>query len=656
MDFFEHQDRARRKTSLLVLYFIIAVVMVIVSVYAALLGIVVAATRTSERPISFFEWHPILLTSVATVVTAIILIGSLYKIWSLGSDGEQVALALGGVRIPPNTGVLAERILLNVVEEMSLASGTPVPPVYLMPREMGINAFAAGTTPQNAVIGVTQGAIMTLKREELQGVIAHEFSHILNGDMRLNLRLMGMLNGILLIALIGYWTLRILGEVGIRSGSSNSEDNKGTLALVAAFAAVGGSLVAIGYIGVFFANFIKAAVSRQREFLADASAVQFTRNPNGIGDALKRIGGWAQKSQLASPHASEASHMFFGEGVVSHLFATHPALPVRIKRIDPRFDGVFETTNKVAHSEAEMIDPRSLSLARSSFADVHQAAVAGAASHEQSPQQAVDHIGEPRPEHFVHAQHMVEEMDDLLTEDIRDPLGAVAIVYALLLAPSDDPVRSQQIQMLATSTDDRVMSELNRVLSHVDSLADEQRLPMACLALPSLHQLSPNQAIAFRKNVRALIEADRKWTIFEFAIQRFISKRLADRLQRKNRVASAPTTQSMLQSFQTVLSTLARLGNETNTVEKAFAAGLAAVPNIAKGLQLSPSAECILKTLDEALNILEHSQGTMKRSMLAACSACIAADGKVEVRELELLRVISDALGCPMPPVLQTNE
>jgi Zn-dependent protease with chaperone function len=655
MDFFEHQDRARRNTSLLVVYFVIAVIMVIASVYFALLAIMAFATKSSEHPIAFLGWHPLLLSSVVVVVTSIILIGSLYKIWSLGSDGENVALALGGVKIPPNTNVLAERILLNVVEEMALASGTPVPPVFLMPKEMGINAFAAGTTPQNAVIGVTKGAILTLKREELQGVIAHEFSHILNGDMRLNLRLMGMLNGILLIALIGYWVLRILGEIGIRSGSSNSDDNKGALGLVAAFVAIGGSLVAIGYIGVFFANLIKSAVSRQREFLADASAVQFTRNPNGIGDALKRIGGWTQKSRLASPHASEASHMFFGEGVVSHLFATHPALDVRIRRIDPRFDGVFETTNKVTHTEAELIDPRSLALARASFADVHQAAVSGTTSHEHRPQQAVEQIGEPRPEHFVHAQHMVQELDDLLTDDIRDPLGAVAIVYALLLAPAEDPIRTQQLQLLAAASDDRVMGELQRVTSHVDALAVEQRLPMACLALPALHQLSPHQALLFRKNVRQLIEADRKWTVFEFAIQRFVSKRLADRLQRKSPKPSTSSHASLAASFQMVLSTLARMGSESDQAELAFAAGVQAVPGMASGMQLSPSSACTLKALDEALDVLERTQNVNKRSMLAAFSACIAADGKVEVRELELLRVISDALGCPMPPVIQTS-
>ena len=427
-----------------------------------------------------------------------------------------------------------------------------------MPKETCINAFAAGTTPQNAVIGVSQGAIATLKREELQGVIAHEFSHILNGDMRLNLRLMGLLNGILLIALIGYLILRILGEIGARSSSSsNSDDNKGTLGIIAAFVALGGALVAIGYVGVFFANLIKSAVSRQREFLADASAVQFTRNPNGIGDALKRIGGWKQQSILKNVHAQEASHMFFGSGSVSALFATHPPLPKRIRRIDPRFDGKFPITEPITHNESELIDPRSLALARSSFADVHQAAVAGATHHEQEPQGAVTQIGEPRPEHMVHAQNMVEELDDLLTADVRDPLGAVAIVYALLLAPSDDPIRRQQLDLISSADDDRVFSELQRVTSHVDALAIEQRLPLACLALPALHQLSPQQIVVFQKNVRRLIESDRKWTFFEFAIHRFISKRLAARLNRNATKPKTASNDSLNSSFETVLSALA---------------------------------------------------------------------------------------------------
>ncbi len=258
------------------------------------------------------------------MVLLVIAVGSLYKTFALGSHGENVALALGGVEVPPNTTVLDQRILLNVVEEMAIASGTPVPPVYLMVNENGINAFAAGTSPQNAVIGITQGALDTLNRDELQGVIAHEFSHILNGDMRLNLRLMGLLHGILLIAMIGYLIIRILGEVGGRA-SSSKDDSKSAIGIVAALFALGAALVAIGYAGVFFANLIKAAVSRQREFLADASAVQFTRNPSGISDALKRIGGWKDESKLTSLMQWKPATCFLARG--SSRSFLQPTLP-----------------------------------------------------------------------------------------------------------------------------------------------------------------------------------------------------------------------------------------------------------------------------------------------------------------------------------------
>jgi Zn-dependent protease with chaperone function len=649
MDFFEHQDRARRSTSILLVYFALAVLMVVVSIYVALLGIAVYATRSSEEPIAFFEWHPLLMLGVSTVVIGLITLGSLYKIWALGGNGENVALSLGGAKIPANTKVLDERILLNVVEEMAIASGTPVPPVFLMKNEMGINAFAAGSSPQNAVIGVTQGALSTLNREELQGVIAHEFSHILNGDMRLNMRLIGLLNGILLIAIIGYWVLRVLGDGGLRA--SRSSDDKGTLGIVAALALIGGAFVAIGYIGVFFANWIKAAVSRQREFLADASAVQFTRNPNGIGDALKRIGGWNKQSRLKSANANEASHMFFGEGVVSLMFATHPALPVRIRRIDPKFNGVFTETKQVIHSESELLDPRSLSLARSGFADAHQAALAGADRHEQEPEEAVAHIGEPRPEHLVHAQHLVDELDPLLSDEVRDPLGAVAIIYTMLLAPLTDPVREKQLNHLSAASDAPILVEMKRLSTKIDSLAVEQRLPIACLALPALSQLSPPQANAFRNNVRNLIEADRRWSVFEFAIQRFITKRLVRRITDSDQTQGQATA-SIASSFQIVLSTLAHLGSEASFVETAFAVGAKKLPKIASSFAILAKEKCTLKALDSALNVLERVRISDKRLMLSAFSACIAADGKVEVSELELLRVISDALGCPMPPVV----
>lgn len=693
MDFFDHQDRAKRNTLLLLCYFAAAVVGIVASVYCVLLGVLVFLSKGSEQPIEFLDWHPRLLGAVVFVVPAVIALGSLYKIWSIGSHGENVAIALGGTKVPPNTVNLDERILLNVVEEMALASGTPVPPVYIMYNETGINAFAAGTTPQNAVIGVTHGAITTLSRDELQGVIAHEFSHILNGDMRLNLRLMGLLHGILVIALIGYVLVRLLGETSGRSSSSSNSDDKGAIGIVAAILIFGACLIGIGYIGVFFANMIKAAVSRQREYLADASAVQFTRNPNGIADALKRIGGWPQHSRMKSARSTEASHMFFGEGVVSYLFATHPALPLRIRRIDPRFDGKFERTELAQHTTADLIDPRSLSLARASFAgsptltpkntqdnsrviasnktsnntayqpsettpvvdvgDVHQAAVAGANHHETNPSDAVQQIGEPRSEHLVHAQHIVDEIQPLLVEDVRDPLGAVAIVYALLMAPNDDPVREVQIEFLKRQNDQRILHEFHRILGDVDRIPIEQRFPLACLALPALHQMSPAQVNNFRLTVRGLIEADRKWTIFEYGIHRFVSKRLVKRLDPQQApTPPRPSSASIQQCVQLVLSMIAHIGTNNAQIEIAFRAGLKKIALAKQYTSLLPREQCTLKNLDAALDTLEQTNGAHKRAMLSSFSACIAADGKVDVAELELLRVISDALGCPMPPIL----
>ena len=652
MDFFEHQDRARRNSRLLIAYFVVTVILIIATVYFSLIAILALYTRDSENAVHVLDWNPQLLAAVVGAIVVLIATGSIYKTWMLGSGGEHVAIALGGVKVPANSKVLEERILLNVVEEMALAAGTPVPPVYLLENELGINAFAAGTTPQNAVVGITRGAIQTLTRDELQGVIAHEFSHILNGDMRLNLRLIGLLHGILIIALLGYTIIRILLQLPMRSSRRDNE-GKGAIGVVAALFLIGGTLVAIGYIGVFFANMIKAAVSRQREFLADASAVQFTRNPSGIADALKKIGGWPKHAKLQSARATEASHMFFGNGVASLIFATHPPLETRVKRIDPQFDGQFAKTTEVTHSVSELIDPRSLSMQMASFNESHQSALSGADQLESSPQKAVDQIGEPTPEHIEHVHGLIDPLDVRIAQDVRDPLGAVAIVYALLLAPEWDETRTKQWVELEKSCDQRALAELQRILPSVDSLAVEQRLPIVCLALPALHQMSPPQINSFRLTVRKLIEADRKWTLFEFAVQRFITKRLVQRLSADHAKHRPPTNlNATRKSFQVVLSSLAHAGGKTNDPRKAFAKGLSACTLTIGAMELLPRESCTLNELNLALDGLENVSPKGQRNMLAAFAECIAADQHVAVDETELFRVISDALGCPMPPII----
>ncbi|MFC1818980.1 M48 family metallopeptidase, partial [Thermodesulfobacteriota bacterium] len=323
MDFFASQDEARRKTGQLLFYFVLAVILIIVAIYAAITFIFI---YQQSRPGPFDPgrlWNPDLFAAVVGAILLVVISGSLYKIAVLRSGGARVAEMLGGMLIPASSDAFLEKRLLNIVEEMAIASGVPVPPVYLMEKEKGINAFAAGFTPDDAVIGVTRGALETLNREELQGVVAHEFSHILNGDMWLDLKLVGFLHGILLIALIGRSILR---------GSSRSRNNKNSGGAVV----FGLILLILGYIGVLFGKLIKSGVSRQREYLADASAVQFTRNPHGLAGALKKIGGLASGSLIEHSKAEEISHMFFSNGLKASwvgAFSTHPPLAERITRL-----------------------------------------------------------------------------------------------------------------------------------------------------------------------------------------------------------------------------------------------------------------------------------------------------------------------------------
>lgn len=648
MDFFAHQDQARRNTGWLILYFSVTVVVIVVAVYAAITGILYAATQGTEQPFQVLEWHPRLFLGVIGSVTAVIGIGSLYKTLQLAGDGHRVATELGGVKVQPNTRDLEERILLNVVEEMALASGTPVPPVYVLEEE-GINAFAAGTSPQNAVIGVTRGCLNALSRDELQGVIAHEFSHILNGDMKLNMRLIGLLYGILLIAMLGYMLIRILVEIPGRASSSN-DDNKGAFAIIAALFATGAALIGIGYLGVFFASLIQSAVSRQREFLADASAVQFTRNPGGIAGALMRIGGWKAKSRLKSVNAKEANHMFFGEGVMSFWFATHPPLQVRIRRIDPTFDGKFPPTTQAVHDESDIREPSTLKRSREHFGSAHVAALAGVNHFESQPQDAISHVGNPEEEHIEHAQQLVNEMDPVLVREVHDPFGAVSVIYALLLAPPSDPIRETQMELIQQFQGQALHDAVAKLVDRTDRMEVEQRLPFACMALPAIDQLSNSQVGTLRTTVRRLIDADRRWTIFEYALQRFITRRIVQRTGASPRRSPAGSEEAV-EAFRVVLSTLAHLGGNAHA-EEAYRTAWQSWKSGPKLLPMIDKDACTLEPLDRALDTLNVAPNASKRSMLAAFSQCIAFDQRATLNEIELLRVISDALGCPMPPVL----
>jgi Zn-dependent protease with chaperone function len=655
MDFFEHQEKARRKTSQLVAYFLIAVVLIILAVYLAVVGVLFYGQNRDHQGPGATLWYPDVFAAVTLGTLVIITTGSVYKFAELSGGGETVARSLGGRRVAPNTTDLRERVLLNVVEEMAIASGTPVPPVFVLDDEAAINAFAAGTTPQNAVISVTRGTIETLKRDELQGVIAHEFSHILNGDMRINLRLIGILNGILLIAMIGYFLMRT-GSYSSGSSSSSDSDGKKTSN---SLPLLGLCLYAIGYIGVFFGHLIKSAVSRQREFLADASAVQFTRFPDGIEGALKKIGGLAQGARLQTARAEDASHMFFGNGLAPPLFellATHPPLVERIRRIDPRFDGKFPPVSQVAYSPQDLVEPTTLAARRAAVAGAGQPAAARDFAF--VPAAAVAQIGLPRSEHLDYAAALVGSLPTELSSHLRDPLGAVATIYAILLDNDDSAVRQKQLEYLATQADPMAHQETVRLAPLVAQVKAEARLPLVGMMLPVLKGLSPPQLAAFRNDVLFLINADNKVSLFEYAIHRLVLKRLLPRLEQQQSGGVKYTTLApLLPGCAGLLSALAYFGTQDDEeAARAFDLGLEPLRGEGASVELLPRNQCGLKSVDTALDQLSGATPMIKKRVLEACAACIGADGRVTIEEGELLRVISDALDCPMPPLLFPTE
>jgi Zn-dependent protease with chaperone function len=556
-----------------------------------------------------------------------------------------VAEQLGGRLISPDTTDLSERTLMNVVEEMAIASGTPVPPVYLLEHEDGINAFAAGFTPSEAVIGVTRGAAERLSRDELQGVIAHEFSHILNGDMRLNIRLIGLLHGILLIGMIGYFILRMTAFSGGR-GRRSSRDSGNPLPLLA----IGAGLAVVGFFGTFFGNLIKAAVSRQREFLADAAAVQFTRHPAGIAGALKKIGGASAGSSIRSPNAPEASHMFFGRATsgLSALFSTHPPLPTRIRRIEPGWDGEFLESAPAPAATAPAPPPRPQGGRGFPFPGGGAAATAGLAG-------AMAHIGEPSTDHIDYAARLIQNLPAAITMAAHEPYGARAVVYALLL-DRDAELRREQLRQLEAAADPGVFEETLRLVPAIVGLAQAARLPVVEIAIPALRTLARDEYLRFKRNVAMLIAADARMELFEWALQRVLLHGLDEHHGEASRPGAGSRALATLQlPCEVLFSALARAGHpDERGAEAAFehAWRVLELP----GTRLLEGEEAGFDALDRALEDLAEAAPKAKRRILEAAAACIAADRQVTVAEGELLRAIAASLGVPMPPIIRSGR
>ncbi len=633
MNFFASQEAARRRTRVLLGYYALAVVGIVCAFYLASRGIAYLAlvglasdshVHVGEQATVFsvFAWNSKWALFTAGISLTVIACATFSRRVSLAEGGAAVARSAGGREIDPDACGTEERRLLNIVEEMALASGLPVPRVFVLDRELGINAFAAGFSPRDAAVAVTQGALSKLQRDELQGVVAHEFSHILNGDMRLNSWLIGVLFGILATSVIGRVLMESLRHVRV----SGKKGGGGGIVLLIFLSGL--ALWVIGSIGVFFARLIQSSVCRQREYLADASAVQFTRNPMGLAGALKRIGAVSRWASLGCANRDELSHLLFSSASASgfdSFFATHPPLLKRILSLDPAFNGDFKPWRVGGPVYTD--DGRLASAARA-FAD--EAASAN------EPQTIVD---------------VVKRVPDPLRQALAQPTESACALYGLLL--SEDPgVRQRQRERIAVRESLPIAAAAERWRDTLRAKDRTSRRMLAELAIAGCRRRDPAGRGASLSLVKELAAADGSISLFEYMLQNEVARSLRPAVPLNGLFKPLPPAQVRTEAA-VVLGVLAYAGQPTDdeAAATAWRAGAAHATSFDIASRLPVRESCTLAALDNALGRLNGLAPLLKRELLAACTFVVRADGKLTADESELLRAVADALDVPLPEI-----
>lgn len=638
MNFFRYQDQARRTTRWLLLLFTLAVLGIVAVVDLALLFLFGEGRESVAGALPVFpplDENIALLAWGALATVGVIAVGSLFRTARLGAGGGQVARELGGTQVDTTTRDPLQRRLVNVVEEIAIASGLPVPEIYVLEREPGINAFAAGFSASDAAIAVTQGALERLSRAELQAVIAHEFSHVSNGDMRLNIRLIGVLFGILMIGLIGR---RVLG--GMRYGTRSRNGSAGAVLVLALV------VMAVGYIGLFFGRWIKAAVSRQREYLADASAVQFTRDAEAMSGALKSIAVHAPGSHLRAD-SEEVGHMLFGEGRRSLLFDTHPPLVRRIQRIEPS----FTEAALVEHARSmERREARRREQAEQDEAARQQAARAAAGGGMADVNAWIERIGQPDFAGLLAAAAAAFSVPAPVARAVHSPAWAPEVLLWLLL-DADAELREQQLLVVARRMGEESEKQLRALLREGGLPAADQRLPVLEMAFPALKRRPAEQLVDLVKTINELIAIDGRVEPLEYLLGRLVTRLLWEAANpRRVRSSGRLGLDGALEDVRVVLTVLARHGHQdAAAAQAAFRAGWAAleVPAGAEPADV-PSADWAT-ALDRALGRLDRLSPAAKERFVRAAVATVVHDGTMISSELELLRAVTALVHVPLP-------
>lgn len=650
MDFFGAQEHARKQSRRLVWAFAFAVLGVVVVINLMVLGALeLGADPTRIEQGGLLDRHDGSLLAATLLTLAVIGLASLFKISRLRAGGTAVARELGATLVPMDTADPLLRRLRNVVEEIAIASGVPVPQVFVLEDEEGINAFAAGYAPGDAAVAVTRGALERLSREELQGVIAHEFSHVLNGDMRLNIRLMGVLFGILVLAIIGREVL-----LRVRGGSDRN---------AAAILMIALGLIAVGYIGLFAGRLIKASVSRQREYLADASAVQFTRQPEGIAGALKKIAASAGGSKLTRHDGEEISHMLFGDGVgYSALMATHPPLLERIKRVQPGFDpGELKALGSAIASGS--VAGSNLAAARAELAmgfngggavpPVIPAPPLPAATRAMAlePRSVSGQVANPARDDFVLAGTLTAGIPAPLLDLARGLQSAPWVVLALSLG-EDEGVSARQIELIARRLGGEPARLVADIRPQLATLHPMHVLPLAQIAFPSLRRQTRSFLDKFVDTLEQVVHADGVVDFREYCLVRVMQVHLVEAMDPgRGRALGSLKLVDCRAEVVALYSVLASVGHEgREAAARAFSAGVAGLFGQTASSYALPGDW--RASLDTAWPKLDRLNGESKQLLIEGLVRVMMHDGRVTVAESELLRTVCAGLQCPLPPML----
>ena len=629
MDFFEHQSRAKSKSVKLYVLFSFVVLFISFLVFSLLSWFIERSDRLGD-----LAWSPFFLISTLWVVCFLIIGISLSKIKELSGGGWVVAKALGGELITSSSQNPLKRRILNIVEEMAIASGVQVPPVYLL-KENSINAFAAGYSTEDAVIGVTIGCLEKLNREQLQGVMAHEFSHILNGDMRINIRMTGIIFGIVFIARAGQSIMDSHDDPFYPE-----EEGKSRWYLL------GIGLYIIGILGAYLGAIIRSSVSRQREFLADASAVQFTRNAEGIVGALECIGGYSKGSRIWNPKSRQFCHMFFGP-CMKNLMATHPPIEKRIRRIIPSWNKAFPNTNQI--SEGKIFEKNNFK--RNSFtgnqferrkpSKFEHTSVEGHKSRASSQKS------------IMHAQDLLKKIPRELTVQTQDSFGSNCLLFAMLLDPHHS-IQKKQISLINHYTDSKISQHTQKIFPYLTSISCEEKLVLIEMAASKLSFLSPEQVKNFESVINMLIKEDKKFQLFEWSLLKLVNHKIKHIRTPNRQIHGRKQILSRLNECNIILSTLAHYGKDNEDPNLAYNVGFKHLSSNKKR-KLINKKDCTFSKLDLAIDRLNDLNLRAKKKFLEACEITALHDKNICETETQIIRTVASSLGYPLYLLAKMN-